>query len=626
MNKYKEDNGFLPIMIEIGKTITMREESNWVVGDVMYQIFQKVGVEAVLCDTTELGDTEQYFMKRLNFPIAHVVSNLYPKDAASPFARLKQSYSKTLPNGSKVFFINLMNPDNFQNQVLITKNYDIIQPAEFLRKFTPQISPRDVLVARLNLNTNQLTDLFRAPEANRIDMVLMPNSEARNYLSDTERELVQSISGWTPASKTDETQQAPPLAPSPLRIQKPQGFVGPPAPSDTPASPGASKTGDSTKSENGSSANQGGEKTQGAGDTNPASGVITTPGTAPNPSGQELPPSTQQTPQAVNPLPPPNIDLKVDDRQYMDIVNEHHVVPEVQSAEYLREVVFQRTRRGDKEIKVSDIIMYENVPHDPEIKKWADETDIRQQEVRTRNTTLRIAGNFAEGQRSYLENKNPYVGPQACKECHEIAYKVWESSTHAKALDGLKKKSATKNETCLKCHVTTWDPPTGWGGQEWQFGQFAPELGCEACHGPGASHIALLDYMIQSDHRKYWSDVKTKYPYLGLKGPLSKVDCLKCHDKANSPNFDFVKYWDKIIHNEPDIVDLPQPKTPPVPQGGAITNAAPGGMIPGSNNPLPNKGGQEKPGEKKPDKKKPDTKKPDSGKSGSKDSGGKKSK
>ena len=614
-------------MIETGKTITIRDESNWMVASVMYKIFQQIGVEAVLADQEELRDTDQYFIKRLELPVPLVLSNVYPKDTQSPFAKLRQSYSKTLPNGARVFFINLMNPDNFQGQTVIGKNYDVLQPLEFLSKFNSQISSRDILVARLNLNTAQIGDLFKAPESNRIDLIIMPTGEARQFLTPTESALIQNTSGWS-GKESPPAQTTPPIAPQPSP-QRPNELVGPPQAPDTTVNPGANETKGDSKSAQGASGNQGGEKVEDTGGTNPETGSTTTPGTTP---GSKTPGTTEPTPPVpvtqpapANPLPAPNIDLKIEDRQFMDITNEHHIVPEEQSAEYLREIEYRRKGSGSRMIKVSDIIMYENVPHDPEIKKLADDTDVQQQELRMKTVTLRVAKNYAEGQRNYQQNQNPYVGPEACKECHPIAYNVWKSSAHAKALDALKKKSATKNETCLKCHVTPWEPPAGWSS--WEYAKFAPELGCEACHGLGASHINLINYMIEKDRRKYWDEVKREYPYLGLKGSLSKNDCIKCHDKANSPNFDFVKYWDKIIHTEPPITELPQPKVETTPAtGNMITQTPQGSLTPGAIAPPSQKGGKEKPGEKKPDKKKPETKKPESGKTGSKDSGTKKPK
>ena len=76
------------------------------------------------------------------------------------------------------------------------------------------------------------------------------------------------------------------------------------------------------------------------------------------------------------------------------------------------------------------------------------------------------------------DKKAEYIGSKKCKKCHKDQYKSWEETTHAaESFNSLKagvraeakekaeldpNKDYTKDEGCLKCHVTAYGHEGGY--------------------------------------------------------------------------------------------------------------------------------------------------------------------
>jgi hypothetical protein len=121
--------------------------------------------------------------------------------------------------------------------------------------------------------------------------------------------------------------------------------------------------------------------------------------------------------------------------------------------------------------------------------------------------------------------KKVYATPSNCVRCHIQEFGQWAFSGHKSATTVLTARSAHKNPECLSCHSTGF-------GKSGGFGDPTPfnlsRLGgvqCEACHGPLAGHPE--DESIQPQ-------------------PVTEQTCLRCHDEANSPEFNFEAYRHKI--------------------------------------------------------------------------------
>ena len=119
-----------------------------------------------------------------------------------------------------------------------------------------------------------------------------------------------------------------------------------------------------------------------------------------------------------------------------------------------------------------------------------------------------------------------FAGSEKCGSCHVESLQKWHGSRHATALKSLEDQGHGRDPECVSCHVT------GLGSTEGFRTRLSTSLlanvGCESCHGPGASHAE-----------------DPKVAHMSKIGPKS---CAQCHTPENSPNFDFLTYWGRVQH------------------------------------------------------------------------------
>jgi len=117
------------------------------------------------------------------------------------------------------------------------------------------------------------------------------------------------------------------------------------------------------------------------------------------------------------------------------------------------------------------------------------------------------------------------AGATSCRDCHRAESKSWEASAHASAWQTLVGQGAHVDSYCQQCHTTGF----GWPGGFVSRGR-TPErvnVACESCHGPADAHAR---------------DPAVHTPL------AARESCRGCHDRDNSPDFDFDKYWAAITH------------------------------------------------------------------------------
>ncbi|PTL78462.1 multiheme c-type cytochrome [Vitiosangium sp. GDMCC 1.1324] len=129
-----------------------------------------------------------------------------------------------------------------------------------------------------------------------------------------------------------------------------------------------------------------------------------------------------------------------------------------------------------------------------------------------------------------------FVGSAACAECHAESFPVWEASKHHEAWKTLETVGKQFHLNCTGCHVTGWEKPGGVCRLDKVAGR--ESVGCESCHGPGSLHVADPS-----------PDNITAKPGASV--------CVTCHNRENSPHFDFAAYVPKILgpgHGQPPAV------------------------------------------------------------------------
>jgi hypothetical protein len=121
------------------------------------------------------------------------------------------------------------------------------------------------------------------------------------------------------------------------------------------------------------------------------------------------------------------------------------------------------------------------------------------------------------------------AGTAACRRCHEEDYASWRKSKHAAAWDSLAGKGATADPDCQRCHATGYGLPGGFVSLRRSGNRL--RVGCESCHGPSQGHA-----LKPAVHTACFAEAKNH--------------CTTCHDRENSPKFDYDGYWKKIVHGE----------------------------------------------------------------------------
>jgi len=125
--------------------------------------------------------------------------------------------------------------------------------------------------------------------------------------------------------------------------------------------------------------------------------------------------------------------------------------------------------------------------------------------------------------RVHGSDKEMYLGERACKSCHEDSWDAFNDSKHRKAFQTLRTRGQNYEPECLSCHTTGYQYQEGYADES-PYNRLV-NVQCEACHGYGSEHNRGGDYASRA-----------------------KDSCVVCHDKENSPEFDYETYWEKIKH------------------------------------------------------------------------------
>ena len=147
-----------------------------------------------------------------------------------------------------------------------------------------------------------------------------------------------------------------------------------------------------------------------------------------------------------------------------------------------------------------------------------------------------------------------FVGNEACRDCHEEAFPVWDASKHAHGYQTLEERSKQYHLDCVGCHVTGWQQPGGVCRVDRTKDRQG--IGCESCHGPGSLHAEDPS----ADNVQKGGGTAT---------------CTGCHDRENSPHFEYERFLQEVLgpgHGQP-LPDAGTPAPPPPPPAKAAPKA-----------------------------------------------------
>lgn len=164
--------------------------------------------------------------------------------------------------------------------------------------------------------------------------------------------------------------------------------------------------------------------------------------------------------------------------------------------------------------QVQQIALTEHVSDDPNVRKLLDDF---YHQVATDHQLQTVSYRLFSSEPFEQEDKNSYIGSQACQECHQKEFTQWSHSSHATAFNTLRTVGREYYPECVPCHVTGSGYDSGYqidnSGRE-----HLVDVGCETCHGPGKQHA--------------YTPLKEN-----IRGQVPEKICVECHTPEHSPGF-----------------------------------------------------------------------------------------
>ena len=122
-----------------------------------------------------------------------------------------------------------------------------------------------------------------------------------------------------------------------------------------------------------------------------------------------------------------------------------------------------------------------------------------------------------------IPKTSPFAGAISCKKCHEVNYRNWLKTKHAKASQTIAASPKYAQEECLMCHSTGYGKIGEYATVE-EIPFYLRGVQCESCHGEGKGHPGK-------------GSIERKVT-LGI--------CRNCHTKDQSPTFNYMAYLEKV--------------------------------------------------------------------------------
>ena len=165
--------------------------------------------------------------------------------------------------------------------------------------------------------------------------------------------------------------------------------------------------------------------------------------------------------------------------------------------------------------QVQQIALTEHVSDDPDVRKLLDSF---YHQVASNHQLQIVSHRLFSSEPFEQDDRNSYIGSQACQQCHQKEFSQWSHSSHATAFNTLRTVGRAYYPECVTCHVTGSGYESGYqiGNSEREH---LVDVGCETCHGPGKQHA--------------YTPLKEN-----IRGQVPEKICVSCHTPEHSPGFD----------------------------------------------------------------------------------------
>jgi hypothetical protein len=180
---------------------------------------------------------------------------------------------------------------------------------------------------------------------------------------------------------------------------------------------------------------------------------------------------------------------------------------------------------GDKNLYRHVVIPVQMaIPDDPSIGKELEIYRVESAKLYKPKVVVEAGKDLSEKEMlARIPKTSPFAGAISCKRCHEVNYRNWLKSKHAKASQTIGASPKYAQEECLICHSTGYGKIREYATVE-EIPFYLQGVQCESCHGEGKGHPGK-------------GNVERKVT-LGV--------CRNCHTKDQSPAFNYVAYLEKI--------------------------------------------------------------------------------
>ena len=166
-------------------------------------------------------------------------------------------------------------------------------------------------------------------------------------------------------------------------------------------------------------------------------------------------------------------------------------------------------------VDIQHIALTEQVSDDPDVRKLLDDF---YHQVATDHQLQIVSHRLFSSEPFEQDERNSYIGSQACQECHQKEFGQWSHSSHATAFNTLRTIGREYYPECITCHVTGSGYESGYEIGNTERAHLV-DVGCETCHGPGKQHT--------------YTPLKEN-----IRGQVPEKVCMACHTPEHSPGFD----------------------------------------------------------------------------------------